>query len=303
MPIEFTCPHCGATTRVADQYIGQSGPCRQCGQIITVTPAGAVPGYAPAQVRSGLSGWVIALIVLGGLAFLAVLGFLILIALLPILLPAVQSAREAACEALCENNLRQIGLAIRSYESVHNHLPLPVETDQNGRPMHSWRVRLLPYLEHNDLWDAYDMNEPWDGPRNSMLADMMPEVLRCPSDFGDSAAARTSETSYVMLVGPGTPFDAQKPPGLAGLGDPSETMLVVEVGSSGINWLEPRDITVDELKRRLEDEQMGLGLGLNHPRGVNVLFADGSVRTLSADELLMRLEALRAEAAVPNEWQ
>ena len=48
MPIEFTCPHCGLQTNVPDEYAGQSGPCAECGQRITVGPLGQPVGYAAA---------------------------------------------------------------------------------------------------------------------------------------------------------------------------------------------------------------------------------------------------------------
>ncbi len=302
MPIDFTCPHCGATTRVADQYVGRSGPCAQCGRMVTVTPAGSMPGYAPARARSGMPGWVIALIVLGVLAVLAMLAIPCSGILIAILLPAVQSARDVGREATCMSHLQQIGMAIMNYDDQRGHLPPPFEPDENGRPVHSWRVLLLPYLGEHSLYESYARDEPWDGPQNSRLSDMMPDVFRCPSDSGDSAAARTSETSYVMLVGPGTPFDGPRPPALADLQRRGETILVVELHASGINWLEPRDMTVEELRDLLDSGRAGPGRRTNHPRGINVLFADGSVQTLPEEELLMRLEALRAEAAVMNQW-
>jgi len=300
MPIDFTCPHCGATTRVADEYIGQSGPCAQCGQMITVTPSGQMPGHASVRARSGMPGWVIALIVLGVLAVLALPCAGILVA---ILVPAIDLARDSASEVQCKNNLRRIGLAVLNYESQHDHLPSPVEIDENGRPVHSWRALLLPYLAESPTYDSYNMDEPWNGPQNAMLSNLIPDVYRCPGDSGGLPGARTSQTSYVMLVGPGTPFAGSVPPRSSELSNWSETILVVELHNSGINWLEPRDITIRELIQLLEDELTGIGAGLNHPRGINVLFADGSVQTLSIDELLMRLESLGEEARMLNQWE
>ena len=50
MPISFTCPHCGLSTNVADQYAGHTGPCSGCGQTITIpAPTGATPFGAPYQ--------------------------------------------------------------------------------------------------------------------------------------------------------------------------------------------------------------------------------------------------------------
>jgi len=63
MPINFTCPNCGATTEVADQYAGQSGPCAHCGKTVTVPLPGGTCSTAPGAgsrsraIRTLLSGW------------------------------------------------------------------------------------------------------------------------------------------------------------------------------------------------------------------------------------------------------
>ncbi len=288
MPIDFTCPHCGATTQVAEQYIGQTGPCAQCGRMITVVPQTGAPGPGGPS-KSGLSGCAVALIVV---AVLVVVGLVVLACGSFLLLPVmIGSTRTPAQRAQCSNNLKQLGFAFQHCEAREGHLPAPVVTNEEGRPLHSWRLSITPYLEYENLRHMYVEDEPWDSPANAMLADMMPRVLRCPGDMSDPTTM-TSETSYVLLVGPGTPFDDPSPPSLDDIPEPWDTILVVELHQSGINWLQPRDITVAELRDLLEDELSGVGPGLNHPSGINVLFADGSVNSLPADELRMRLDQI-----------
>ena len=65
--------------------------------------------------------------------------------LVALLLPAVQSAREAARRAQCVNNLKQIALAMLNYESANGAFPKPAITDKDGKPLLSWRVAILPY--------------------------------------------------------------------------------------------------------------------------------------------------------------
>src|SRR6516165_8316569 len=61
------------------------------------------------------------------------------------------------------NSLRNIGLALHNYQSVRKgRLPPPVVKDKNGRPLYSWRVLLLPYLEHEPLYKQFKLDEPWD---------------------------------------------------------------------------------------------------------------------------------------------
>ena len=118
--------------------------------------------------------------------------------LVALLLPAVQASREAARRMQCSNNLKQIGLAMHNYHDVYKGFPAAYIADENGKPLHSWRVALLPYLEQQHLYEQYNFNEPWDSPNNLQVAQQMPEVFRCP----DAPSAPGSNlTNYVVIVG------------------------------------------------------------------------------------------------------
>ena len=95
-------------------------------------------------------------------------------------------AREAGRRPKCGNNLKQIGLAMANYCNAYGRFPPAVIADASGRPMHSWRLLLLPFLlsEEKALYSSYNFDQPWDGPDNIRLADRMPAVYRCPSDKG-----------------------------------------------------------------------------------------------------------------------
>src|SRR5262245_40841618 len=136
MPISYSCPHCGKQFSVAEQFAGQTGPCAACGKPITI-PA-AIGGYAyKPQAASGGG---------GGLAVIAIVLVVLVVfcggAGVALLLPAVQAAREAARRAQSSNNLKQIGLALHNYHSVHNTFPPAVVTDASGKPLYSGRVLL-----------------------------------------------------------------------------------------------------------------------------------------------------------------
>ena len=119
------------------------------------------------------------------------------------LLPAINAAREAARGARCTNKLMQIGLAMHSYQDSYGSFPPAYVADEDGKPMHSWRVLLLPYLERSDLYEMYNFDEPWDSPGNRALANMTPNIYACLSS-GDGT---TNQTSYVMIVGANTISD------------------------------------------------------------------------------------------------
>ena len=283
MPIAFTCPHCGVQTSVADEFAGQTGPCASCGKPVTIPAVGGAPGYAPpAKKSSGPSVLVIVLVVLLGL-FVVCGGILA-----ALLIPAVQAARESARRVQCSSNLKQIGLALHNYHATHNCFPPAVITDENGRPRYSWRVAILPYLEQPALFDQYDRNEAWDGPNNSALANTVVPTFRCPSD-GEPGQCTTS---YVMITGEGTM--GGEPNEAVDMSDVrdgmSNTILVVEVAGSGIHWMEPRDLTIDEVLGGINNPS-GTGIRSNHPGGAMVLLADACVQFLDESATAEQLKA------------
>jgi hypothetical protein len=99
---------------------------------------------------------------------LGVIGCLVTVSLL---LPAVRSAREAARRAQCTNNLKQIGLAFHNYHESNGSLPPAAITDRNGKPLLSWRVAILPYLESSPLHSKFHLDEAWDSLHNLSLLD------------------------------------------------------------------------------------------------------------------------------------
>ncbi len=275
MPISFSCPHCGATTKVDEQYVGQQGPCKSCGKPVTIPSGfGDPPPHKPPGSSGGLSVLVIMLIV--GVVALP----LVCIISVALLLPAVTAAREAARRTSCANNLKQIALAMQSYHDVHDAFPPAHTTDANGEPLHSWRTLILPYAEQEVLYQQMKLNEPWDSPSNRPLTQMSIPFYRCPSD----ATSSHTHTSYVVITGPGTVFDGSQQTSFAEIPDgSSNTFLVIEVPGLEIEWAEPRDITLDELLAHIKAAKAGQSRG-NHPRGIQAAFCDGSVHFIYFDE-------------------
>src|SRR5262245_5824738 len=112
------------------------------------------------------------------LELLVVLG--IIAALFALLLPATRTARPAARRAQCENNLKQIALALLNYEQDYHALPPAHTVDANGRPLHSWRTLILPYLEHEALYRTIDLSKPWNHPANAKALGTSVSIFRCP---------------------------------------------------------------------------------------------------------------------------
>lgn len=135
------------------------------------------------------------------LVVIAIIGILI-----ALLLPAVQSAREAARRTQCSNNLKQLSLAIHNYASTHGVLPPgSVQTDgSNGAASEwtNWGIAILPMLEQQNLFDQYDPNVHNTHANNRpVLATHLPMYI-CPSDSGtaDALINPTQVTSAVMAA-------------------------------------------------------------------------------------------------------
>lgn len=212
---------------------------------------------------------------------LPTLGILLLVALL---LPTYSSARAPARTSQCTNNMKQIALALHGYHDAYGCFPPAYVADEDGQPMHSWRVLILPFFEQAALYDQYCFDEPWDGPSNRRLADSIPYGFNCPSEPG----GRSVYTNYVLITGEGTAWADGRAPSLGEFtDDPANTILVVEVTDSGIHWMEPRDLTVYQAVRGI-NSTLGMCISSWHPaRGnsdrqesANVAFADGMVVNL-----------------------
>lgn len=291
MPVHFTCPHCQEQTLVDDEFAGHSGNCIQCGRPIVV------PGIPASQTATAIAQrerrkkrlyWPLLAVV--GLAVAgATLGMCTL--LMAILQPALQVARANSMKSQCARNLRQIGAALMAYEAEHGSLPPAYVADSAGKPLHSWRVLILPYLgnQEKELYREYDLSLPWSSPENMRLLGRMPSVFACPADPN---ALPRGETSYMVVVGKGSLFPGStslsRSRAIDGL---EQTIMVVEVRSAGTSWLEPKDLTEGVVMY-----QVGIDIGGNHTAGANALLANGETEFLPINMPPEHVQALLSPA-------
>ena len=121
------------------------------------------------------------------LVVIAIIGLLV-----ALLLPAIQASREAARRSSCSNNLKQIGLALGSYESALKVYP-PSRTSEflslwsplRLQNNHSWASIIMPYLEQGNLHESIDYSEPALAIANRQAAATIVKVYRCPSYTGE----------------------------------------------------------------------------------------------------------------------
>jgi hypothetical protein len=198
------------------------------------------------------------------------------------LLPAVQKVREAASRVQGSNNLKQIGLGMHNYHDVNGAFPLAGEPDPknranpNAKPLLSWRVHILPYLEEVALYNQFKLDEPWDGPNNKKLIEKMPKLYTSAR-----AAAPPGQTYYKVFVGdPMAPAPTQpifvtgQRRSIVGIADGTSNTIMVVEGGDPVIWTKPDDIPYDPKKPLPK-------LGLPGTDTISVLMADGSVQTIN----------------------
>lgn len=281
MPVPFQCPHCGKVTQVADQYVGQSGPCAACGQTVTISSTQQPAAVKAPATSSAASGMILAMMMVVGIVVCGGLGVAAL------LIPSLGPATKASQRTYCSNNLKQIALALHNYHDAYNTFPPAYTVDEDGNKLHSWRTLILPFIEQEALYRQVDLSTAWDSPQNRHLSQLMIPVYTCPSGNGSNPA----RTDYMVVVGPETVFDGATPVSIRGILDgTSNTILVVEVSGSTTNWMEPNDLDLETMNTMINGGAGGIGS--NHPGGANVAFADGSVRFLDQTIGAERIKSL-----------
>ena len=269
------------------------------------------------------------------LVVIAIIGVLI-----ALLLPAVQAAREAARRTSCLNNLVQLNLAAHNFEFHHEALPPgvtnedgPIRNEPQGTHV-SWIVKLLPYLEQQNLAKRFDPSAGAYASANAQVRGARLSVLECPSSPVPylNEAGTTARSSYV-----GCHHDREAPidkdnHGLLFLNShvrysdifdgSSMTLLIGEALTSreGLGWVSGtratlRNTSAIELGGPYLPQPAGGaptdpgeksgslfvgGFGSYHAGGVNVTLADGSTRFLSqnTDAQLLRQLGNRADGEI-----
>lgn len=196
--------------------------------------------------------------------------------LVALLLPAIASAREAARRSASMSNVSHLERLLVLYESEHERLPAYANFDATGKPLLSWRVHMLPYLDEQELYEQFHLDEPWDSPHNKKLIPLMPSVYRNPAS---RLAVEEGKSGYLGVFGKGCAFTGAKE-GITmssvtdGL---SRTVNLVQVADDAAEiWTRPADWKPDP-----ENPTKGLG-GLH--KGVWIVgFMDGSVRLFDND--------------------
>ena len=202
------------------------------------------------------------------------------------LINPVQKVRQAAAHTQSMNNLKQIALAMQSYNDTYKHFPPPAITSKDKQPLLSCALAILPYIGENDLYKKFKLDEDWNSPNNKKL---IPKMPRTYLNHNAPIVGGEGMTNYCVLVGNGAGFERDKTIGVKDISDgTSKTLMVVE-SMHGVIWTSPEDLDFD---------------GKTPPnfanfdgRGYNVAFFDATARTLPPTTSQEALRAFITRAA------
>ncbi len=201
-----------------------------------------------------------------------------------------------------KNNLKQLGLAFHNFHDVYARFPPAVVYGPDGKPWHSWRVLVLPFVDQAPLYNRYRFDEPWDGPNNKKLLSEIPAVYRDPI-YGNP---NDNYTHYAVVTGKGAAFptegvkmDAKQPTSplfnltksrgaqqFRNFTDGTSNSLLAGPVSPDrkIPWTKPEDIVFNEKFPALgEKGGFAAPYEVGKLKAGEFLWCDGSVRTIRSD--------------------
>jgi prepilin-type processing-associated H-X9-DG protein len=191
------------------------------------------------------------------------------------------SGGKVTSNASNQNNLKQLGLAMHNYHDANGALFPSYLVDKKGKPTLSWRVLALPYVEQENLYKKFKLDEPWDSEHNLKVYkdNPMPQVYL---NTGDKAEDKT--TRYRVFTGNGAGFDATGRLKITDMADGTSNTIAIVTAATAVPWTKPDELEFDPEKEVVK---------LLHFKGdrCNVAFFDGSVRSLSPKTTDITLKA------------
>jgi hypothetical protein len=185
---------------------------------------------------------------------------------------------------------------MHNFHAKYGHLPPQAIYSKEGEPLLSWRVLLLPFMEGENLYKQFHLDEAWDSPHNHQLLAQMPRTYADPNikvpDF---------TTVYQVFVGRGASFEGSKELSFAKdfPDGTSNTLLIVEAAKP-VPWTKPEDLPYHSNKPLPK-------LGGHTPGAFPVVFCDGAVHVLKQNtkETLLRALITRSggEKIDPGEFR
>lgn len=201
--------------------------------------------------------------------------------------PANPMLRQMATKNIAQNSMRQIGLAFHNYVNDNNKFPENI-TGKDGKPLLSWRVLLLPYLEQDALFRQFKLDEPWDSEHNKALISKMPKLFAA-----DDTMEKNHTTAWQRWSGVGTAFEPNKKLFFTDVTDGTSNTIFLAEADETVPWTKPADLEFDASKPL---PKLGTRFGNEH----QVVMLDGSSRSwpATAKEATLRAFITRAGGEV-----
>jgi hypothetical protein len=271
--IQYPCD-CGRTLQAEAAQAGQRARCPRCGAIAAI-PSRSIEDAAPPrrgeEPAKGTTPVVLILVsvLVFGLMACGGVGY-------TVIWPALARFAEAKEQAKEGNNFRQVGIAMHNFHDATGTLPRPAIESPDGKPLLSWRVALLPFVEQDNLYRRFRLDEPWDSDHNKRLIPMIPAVYLRPGQVPDG------KTHYQAVVGRGLMFDFKyvngdgKPSGrsMVSITDGTSNTIMFVVAKDPVIWTKPDDLDADNgmpIMPRLD---------ARFKAGTVMALGDGSVRVI-----------------------
>ena len=227
---------------------------------------------------------------------LTLIEFLVVCAIIAILvalmLPGTRGGARAR-RSQCKNNLKQLGLALHNYHDTYGSFPPAYTVDEAGNRLHSWRTLILPFIDQVPLYETLDLSKPWDDPVNAQAFETSLYAYQCPS-----ATIEPGQTTYMAIVGKDHAFAETVGRAISEIKDgTSNTVMVIEVAAADtVHWMSPHDVDGEYFSGLNEDSE------LSHTGGLQVLFADGTVKYIAIEDTSEQRNALSTIAEGDESW-
>ena len=199
-------------------------------------------------------------------------------AVLQMAVASIAASAKPIARSDTQNNLKQLVLGIHNYQSANASFPTYAELAA-GKPKTqlSWRVHILPYIGHAELYNKFKLDEAWDSEHNKPLLKEMPDVYHPVIPLGSDELAEEHYTTYVAPIGEKTIFGQDERIDFRHITDgTSNTIAFLEVDiQHAVPWTAPKDYTYSEESPTASLREFN--------GKVSTAFMDGSVRSLDLD--------------------
>jgi hypothetical protein len=207
------------------------------------------------------------------------------LALLALAATSGARAQDEQAKKKAAKNMKQLALAMTNMHDTYGQFSPIKQMIKDDKPLFSWRVQILPFIEEDKLYSQFNLKEPWDSEHNKRLLDKMPKIFA-------PVTGKTKEkntTHYQMITGGGALLDGVNKVSMKDITDgPANTIMIVEADEA-VLWTKPDDVVYDPKKPLPK-------FGGVFKDGFYAAFADETVRFIKkdTDEKLIRALITRA---------